>query len=171
MSKKNKKRSKAKSSSSVAAAMRSANQRGSYGSAIATKALVQQLGAMTRALGKPGKKKRRKLTKAEKAARKRVLSAHRASAARAARLPGKKKRRPVKKAAVRTASKPAARRSSKRAPTVTAAQVINNATKAALKRWLCQGPRRSGCGAGGSRVVTGTGSFKRIRPMRFMTTG
>jgi hypothetical protein len=172
------------SPSAIAAAMRAANQRGQYGAAIATNALVAQLGAMTRGLAK---KPRRKLTAAEKAARKRVLAAHKSSAARAARLPGKKKRRTAKKTAkkrpvsggttprARAADHAASRRASaprrSKVPTVTANSVINGAAKAALKKWLCEGARRSGCGAGGSRVVSGKGSFVRIRPARIMTAG
>lgn len=190
MSKKNKSK-KPSVPSSVAAAMRAANQRGSYGSSIAAKEMARAFGAMTLAMHKkPAEKMRspkRKLSAAEKAARKRALAARRAyatAAARAARLPGKKKRKaapkksrvaPRKKVATRAVSRVAAapkpRRASKKVPTVTAASVINNAQKAALKRWLCEGARRSGCGAGGSRVVTGKGSFVRLRPPRFMTAG
>lgn len=180
----NKKRSKKKKSSwkvpNVGAAMRAANARGGYGSAISTKALIESLGKATLAMH--GKKPKRKLSKAEKKARKRVLGARAAyasAAARAARL-GKKKRskrsKVAKKKTTRRASPaPAARRASaprrKKVPTVTASSVINQAAKAALKRWLCEGARRSGCGAGGSRVITGKGSFVRIRPPRFMTSG
>ncbi len=157
----------------VAAAMRAANQRGQYGSAIATKALIEQLGKATLAMHSGRMKSpKRKLSKTEKAARARVLAAYRASAARAARLPGKKKRRTKKKTASRAAAPaPARRRTSKKVRTVTANQVIAAQAQAALKRWLCEGARRSGCGAGGSRVVTGKGSFVRIRPPRFMTAG
>lgn len=141
----------------------------------AATAMAAQLGVLTRGMYK---KPKRKLTKQEKAARKRVRKARAAyasSAARAARLPGKKKRSrvaPRKKTSTRRASAPSAKRTSKKkVRSVTANQVIANATRKALQTWLCRGPRRSGCGSGGTRVVSGSGTFKRIRPMRFMTAG
>jgi hypothetical protein len=53
--------------------------------------------------------------------------------------------------------------------TVTADSIVKEAKQAELKRWLCEGPKRSGCGAGGTRVVSGKGSFTRLRPPKFMT--
>lgn len=158
----------------VAAAMRAANQRGSYGASIAAREIARQFGEATLALHrKPAKKKRASLSKAEKAARARVRAArasYASSAARAARLPGKKKRTSKKKVA--RASAPAqTRRQTSKLPTTTADKVIADAAKKQLRRWLCEGARRSGCGAGGSRVISGKGSFVRIRPPRFMTTG
>lgn len=194
MSKKNKK---------VAKAYGSNLRGGSYGSAIAKKAalaaeraLGQAFGAAMarpgaeRALGQAfgaamsgaGKKAenmrspRRKLSRAEKAARARVKGLY-AKMGRAARLPGGKKRSKVgkKKATRRTAApvqaRQARRAGKKKVATVTADSVIKAAAQKAMQRWLCEGARRSGCGAGGSRVVTGKGSFKRIRPPRFMTGG
>jgi hypothetical protein len=132
-------------------------------------------------------KPKSKLSKAEKKARGRVLAAHRASAARAARLPGKKRKAkkktraakrskvaPRKKTASRSASAPRAAKPSKKpaskkgVKTMTADAVIKAAASGALKRWVCEGVRRSGCGAKGTRVVTAKGSFQRIRPPRFM---
>lgn len=145
--------------------------------------IAKQMAEMTLGMYKAP---RRKLSKTERAARGRVLSAHRASAARAARLPGKTKRSkksPAKKTTARrtatrraapSAARPAARRSSKKVRTVTADAVIRAAADTAMKKWLCEGARRSGCGAGGSRVISGKGSFKRLRPARpsrFMTSG
>lgn len=173
-----------KAARAVSAAYRSSLGGGNYGAAIANKALVAQLGAMTKAMHTPvsGRMKspKRQLSKAEKAARKRVRGARAAyasAAARAARLKGGRKRSTVakKKAASRSAA-PAARRAAAprkpKVPTVTANQVVAAAAKAALRRWACEGPRRSGCGAGGSRVVNhpkGRASLVRIRPPRFMT--
>lgn len=179
MSKKNKRKRgqlTGKVPASVAAAMRAANRGGQYGAAIATKAMIEELGAMTRGMYAPTRSPRRKLTKEEKKARARVLAAHRASAAGAARLGRRKKRSkvaPRKKAAARKAAPPQSQRrtSKKKVRTVTADAVIRAAEQKALRRWLCEGPRRSGCGAGGSRVITGKGSFKRIRPHRLMTAG
>lgn len=188
MSKASAKSAAKKAARAVAAAYRSSLGGGNYGAAIAAKAakemeakIAKQMGEMTLAMHK--KSPTRKLSKAEKKARARVLSAHRASAARAARLPGKKRRKkagkrskvaPRKKTATRTASAPRAakkRSSKKKVRSVTADAVVKAAALAAKKRWLCEGARRSGCGAGGSRVVTGSGSFKRIRPPRFMSAG
>jgi len=156
--------------SNVAAAMRAANQRGSYGSSIAAREMARAFGART--LDMYAKKPKPKLSKAEKAARARVRkarSAYATNAARAARLPGKRAGKKVRHAA----TAPAAARKPKKpkVPTVTAESVINKAQKNALVRYLCEGARRSGCGGGGSRVVTGKGSFERIRPPRFMTAG
>lgn len=177
MSKKNKRKRgqlTGKVPASVAAAMRAANRGGQYGAAIATKAMIEELGAMTRGMYK--KPARHKLTKEEKKARSRVLAAHRASAAGAARLGRRKKPSkvaPRKKTSSRPAAPPQSQRrtSKKKVRTVTADAVIRAAEQKALRRWLCEGPRRSGCGAGGSRVITGRGSFKRIRPHRLMTAG
>lgn len=172
LERKSKKSSPPRVPASVAAAMRAANRGGQYGSAIATKAMIEELGAMTRGMYK--KPARHKLTKEEKKARARVLAAHRASAAGAARLGRRKKRSkvaPRKKAASRAAAPAPQRRTSKKVRTVTADQAIKEAAQRSLRRWLCEGPRRSGCGAGGSRVITGKGSFKRLRPPRFMTAG
>jgi hypothetical protein len=36
------------------------------------------------------------------------------------------------------------------------------AKRSGLERWLCDGPRRTGCG-GGSKVTTGRGRFVRVR--------
>ena len=183
MSKAKAKSAAKKASAAVARAYRSTLGGGSYGAAIAAKAtkaleeqMVKQLGAMT--LGMHKKTPKRKLTKAEKKARARVLKAHKSSAARAARLPGqkrqgstKKRRQGARKKTATRSTAPAAKKASRRkskVPTVTADAVINNAAKKAMKKWLCEGARRSGCGAGGSRVVTGRGSFVRIRPPRFM---
>jgi hypothetical protein len=184
MSKATAKTAAKRAAKAVAAAYRSTLGGGSYGKAIAAKAtkaleaqMVQQLGAMT--LGMHQKSPKKKLSKAEKKARARVLRAHKSSAARAARLPGKKKRKKTsKRSKVAARKKTTTRRASpapaaKKAPrrkkvaTVTADAVIKAAAQKAAKRWLCEGARRSGCGAGGSRVVTGKGSFVRLRPPRF----
>lgn len=127
--------------------------------------------AMAAGFNSSGKMKspKRKLSAAEKAARKRVQSAIRSSAARAARLPGKKRRSSGKKT---RSTAPATRRASSKKPrTVSASQVIAAAATKALKTWACQGPRRSGCGSGTARVVNAKGSFVRIRPPRVMTSG
>ncbi|HWO09983.1 MAG TPA: hypothetical protein VNN80_10905 [Polyangiaceae bacterium] len=129
-----------------------------------------------RAPGTAGQMKspKRKLTAAEKAARKRVKKAH-SAIARAARLPGKKKRSGKKRAPAAAARKATRRSSRKKVATVSAAQVIAKAATAALKTWACRGPKRTGCGAGGTRVVSvgklPVGGLRRIRPPRFMTAG
>ena len=178
----------AKAAKAVANAYKASLGRGSYSGqpaiVAATKRIESELNAAALdALGgvvmSRAKKPRRKLTAAEKKARARGLSAHRASAARAARLPGKKRRTKKtskrskvtsRSAAAPRTSKKTTRRASK-TRTVTAAQVVAAAAQKALRRWACEGPRRSGCGAGGSRVVTAKGSFKRLRPLRVMTAG
>lgn len=176
-----------KAAKAVAAAYRTTLGGGNYGAAIAAKQaraieskIAADFGAMTRAMyAKTPKAKR---TPAEKAARKRVLSAHKSSAARAARLPGGKRSKTAPKAPKKGGAKAAVAAAARRATTpkkpkkpplktVTADSVIKDATTKALTRWLCQGPRRSGCGAGGSRVITGQGRFIRIRPERAMTGG
>lgn len=190
MSKKNPKKSAAAAANAVAAAYRSSlalSGGGNYANSPTLRAIRAKeqaaLGALVLdglggvVMGPPRKKPRPKLTAAEKAARGRVLAAHRARAARAARLPGGKKPKkpkaktktaPKRTATAASAVKSAARRAGKRVPTVTAAQAVARAQTAALKRWVCEGARRSGCGAGGSRVITATGKFKRLRPPRFM---
>lgn len=193
MSKKNKKVAKAYSSSlrggsyggaiakkAAAAAERALGQ--AFGAAMAKpgieRALGQAFGAAMSGAGKKAenfKSPRRRLSKAEKAARARVKGLY-AKMGRTARLSGGKKRSKVgKKKTTRRSTAPIqarqTRRPSKKVANVTAESVIKNAAQAAMKRWLCEGARRSGCGAGGSRVVTGKGSFKRIRPPRFMTGG
>jgi hypothetical protein len=75
-----------------------------------------------------------------------------AKALRDARKVAPKKRRTVKK---KTSRKGAS-------ATVTAAQVIKMAQKGALKKWLCSGVKRTGCGSSG-RVVAGKGRFSRVR--------
>lgn len=57
----------------------------------------------------------------------------------------------------------------KKVPTVSAQAVVNQAQTAALKRWVCEGARRSGCGAGGTRVINAKGSFVRLRPFPALT--
>ena len=177
----------AKAAKAVANAYKASLGRGSYSGqpaiVAATKRIESELNAAALdALGgvvmSRAKKPRRKLTAAEKKARARVLSAHRASAARAARLPGKRRSKKTSKRSKVTSRSAAAPRTSKKTTrrasktrTVTAAQVVAAAAQKALRRWACEGPRRSGCGAGGSRVVTAKGSFKRLRPLRVMTAG
>lgn len=81
-----------------------------------------------------------------------VVQSLNAGAARLKRLSAKKPKRVGKK-----------RKSSKGSNTqVTAAQVVAMAKKGKLQRWLCQAPKRSGCGRR-ARVVSGKGSFQRLR--------
>jgi len=168
----------AKAAKAVAAAYRSSLTGGSYGAAIAAKAdalaAASPYGSIMASMMTPYKKPRPKLTAAEKAARKRVRAAH-GSMARAARLPGKKKRTTKKKTASRAAAPQARNTSMPKKPktpklrTLSADAVIKGAASAALKKWACEGPRRSGCGSGGTRVVNhGSGKDKliRIRPLR-----
>lgn len=114
------------------------------------------------------KKGRKTLTASEKKAIAAVKKAITSGAvAKAARLPGKRKRAGKKRApaaAARRASKPR----SKKPATTTAASVLATAQRKALQQWVCEGVRRSGCGAGGTRVVTRSGSFVRLRPPRLL---
>lgn len=185
-----------KAARQVAAAYKSSLKHTGYGAAIAEKASREaerklgaafgaamaksapserDLGASFGAAMAKGRSPRKPLTTAEKKARARVLKAHKANASRAARLPGGKKGKKGKTgktAGKKPSKKPTTRPTSKKnLPTVTANQVLAAASTNALKRWACEGARRSGCGAGGSRVVTATGTFKRLRPPRFMTGG
>src|SRR5262245_57700350 len=173
-----KRRTKARRSSSVSRAYQSSLRGGNYGPAIATKAArdaERALGAAFGASMAAGfSKKKHTLSKAEKTARKRVRAAIASVAGKAARLKGKKRSKVAPKKKRRTSSAAPAskkRASKKRVPTVTANSVIAAAEKKALRRWVCEGARRSGCGAGGSRVITAKGSFVRLRPPRFMTSG
>lgn len=167
----------------VATAMRAAAKRGSYGTAIANKAIAESLGSMTR--GMYGKKKTRRRSKKRPSPAQ--LRARRAFAARAKaraktgmagrmragtrynpRTATKKEKAlyaralRVAKAAPKkkTGRKPAKKRGAQRS--VTAAQVIAMAKKGALQKWLCQGRKRTGCGSSG-RVVAGKGRFVRLR--------
>lgn len=185
----------------IADAYRSSSGGGDYSAAIARRAesasndaIAKQLAAMTLGMHKkPAEKMRspkRKLSKAEKAAKKRVQNAIRKSAAKSARLEpkrrkkkiGKKKSSTSKKSKVvrksaasivkAAAAKTSKKRSTKKVRTVTADAAIKQAATTALKRWLCEGPKRTGCGRGGTRVKAasykGPVSFTRLRPMRFM---
>jgi len=69
-----------------------------------------------------------------------------------------------KRASKKTASK---KRASKKADNrqVTAAQVMKMAETGKLKRWLCEAPKRTGCGKR-AKVVSGKGSFARLRSPR-----
>lgn len=69
---------------------------------------------------------------------------------------------------VKPPPKPRKPRASKPKETVvTAEQVVKAAVDADLKRWLCQGPKRTGCGSTG-RVTSGKGTFVRLRPPKFL---
>jgi hypothetical protein len=183
----------AKAAKAVASAYKASLTAGNYANSPSVKAVALRMErdmneAALDALGgvvmrRP--KKRWSLNKSEKSARKRVRAAYfGTNPARSARLGVKKKRSGKKKASKKTrgasaAVKAAARRASSPKPpkkpkkptlkNVTADGIIKAAALAATQRWLCEGKRRSGCGAGGSRVVTGKGSFVRIRPPRLIS--
>lgn len=184
--KKSKKKPAARRSSpSVAAAHTGMRKLGSYAEKIQNKAMIEALGRMTLGMY-AGKSPEAALTPAERAVQKRVLGTLGIGAARAARLPRTSTKAPAKKPA---AKKPAPKRTAtvaavkaaaaKKAPPakkgarmVTAEQVVKDAATSQLKRWLCEGRVRSGCGRGGTRVITGQGKFYRLRgPSRFMSGG
>lgn len=186
-----------KASKRVAAAYRTSVKGGNYGAAIAAKQAQAAERAMGAAFGAAmaaaprkseaeygrawgaakggkfgsgfGKRAKHALSSAEKKARAAVKAAI-TNVARAARLPGKGKGKVKGKRAA--AAAPASRRRTSKVPTVTAQQVLKQAESKALKRWACEGARRSGCGAGGSRVVNHPrGGLVRIRPPRVLSAG
>ena len=91
------------------------------------------------------------------------------------RASGGKKRKSAPRATKRAAapSRPPARKPAKKSrrksgssnTVITAAQVLKMAKTGKLKRWLCEAPKRTGCGKR-ARVVSGKGSFARLRAPR-----
>lgn len=106
--------------------------------------------AAARRARKPAKKRRsgkKKVSAAQRAARARFAAASRARGGKV-RKAGKKRRTTKAKPARRPAARKTSKRKSK-VTTVTAAQVIKMAQKGSLKKWLCGGVKRTGCGSTG----------------------
>lgn len=152
---------------------------GDYSAAIARRAtssqndaIARQLAAMTK--GMYG-------SKAKKAAKEVVLAAS-GGAANISLAPKKKRSSSKKRTSAgrgagafeiyssRFGGKKPKSKSKSKVKTASYASVLKNAQTTALKQWVCEGKRRSGCGAGGTRVVPfkGQANFVRLRAPRFM---
>lgn len=125
-----------------------------------------------RALADAAKVLRRKKKKKRRGKKRPSPAQMRARKAFAARAKARSKASRKPKAASRRPSAGKKRRSASTRGLSAAAQVALRAARGlptaraskqiGYQRWLCRGPRRSGCGSTG-RVVSGTGKFRRLR--------